>query len=183
MMSRSPARKNGSAYDARSRRRYVMKGIVRTLLVALAVFLFAPAAVAADAKAAAPKAKPAAKPATLVTMTPDELKWVATPASPDDMMAVVRGDAAKGPHTAFHKFKAGFSAPLHRHSADITILVVSGTLIAGAEGGPEKKLPAGSYEYQPHTVAHVTKCDAGSECVIFVVASAKFDILPVEAKK
>jgi quercetin dioxygenase-like cupin family protein len=161
-----------------------MKGVLRTVLVALVVFLFAPAALAEDAKAGATKtkAKPAAK-AALVTMTPDELKWVATPASPDDMMAVVRGDAAKGPHTAFHKFKAGFSAPLHRHSADITILVVSGTLIAGAEGGPEKKLPAGSYEYQPHTVAHVTKCDAGSECVIFVVASAKFDILPVEAKK
>jgi hypothetical protein len=59
-----------------------MKGILRTILVAMAVVLFAPAALAEEAKAGAPKAKPAAKPATIVTMTPDELKWVPTPTQP-----------------------------------------------------------------------------------------------------
>ena len=66
-----------------------MKSILRTTLVALAVAIFAPAALAEEAKAAAPKAKPAAKPATLATMTPDELKWVANPANADVSMAVV----------------------------------------------------------------------------------------------
>jgi hypothetical protein len=32
-------------------------------------------------------------------------------------------------------------------------------------------------------VKHVTKCDTGSECVIFVVASGKFDLAPAEEKK
>jgi len=84
-------------------------------------------------------------------------------------MAVVWGDPAKGPHGAFHKFKPGFTAPLHTHSSDIRFAVISGTMIASAEGGPERKLPPGSYEYEPHTVKHVTKCDAGSAggCVIF----------------
>jgi quercetin dioxygenase-like cupin family protein len=99
------------------------------------------------------------------------------------MMAVVWGDPAKGPHGAFHKFKPGFDAGLHSHSADMRIVVISGTIIAGAEGGAEKKLPPGSYEYQPHGVKHVTKCDAGSGCVIFVTASGKFDLTPAEAKK
>jgi hypothetical protein len=160
-----------------------MKNILRTLLVAVAVVLLAPAALAEEAKAGAPKAKPAAKPATLVTKTPDELKWVANPANADVTMAVAWGDPAKGPHGAFHKFKPGFNAGLHSHSADMRIAVVSGTMIAATEGGPEKKLGPGSYEYQPHGVKHVTKCDTGSECVIFVVASGKFDLLPAEEKK
>jgi anti-sigma factor ChrR (cupin superfamily) len=160
-----------------------MKGIFRTILVALVAVLFAPAAHAEEAKAGALKAKPAATPAALVTMTPDELKWVANPANADVMMAAVWGDPAKGPHGAFHKFKAGFNAGLHTHSADMHIVVVSGTMIATAEGGPEKKLPPGSYEYQPHSVKHVTKCDTGGECVIFVVASGTFDLVPAEEKK
>jgi anti-sigma factor ChrR (cupin superfamily) len=162
-----------------------MKSILRTILVTLAVVLFAPAALAEEAKAGAAKAKPAAKPAALVTMTPDELKWVPNPANAEVLIAVTWGDPATGPHAAFHKFKPGWAAPLHTHSADLQIAVVSGTMIAGTEGGPEKKLPPGSYEYQPHTVKHTTKCDAGSAsgCVIFTVANGKFDLVPAEGKK
>lgn len=160
-----------------------MKSILRITLVALAVALFAPAALAEEANAGAPKPKPAAKPAALATMTPDELKWVANPANADVSMAVVWGDPTKGAHGAFHKFKPGFNAGLHTHSADMKLVVVSGTMIAATEGGPEKKLPPGSYEYQPHGVKHVTKCDTGSECIIFVVASGKFDLTPAEGKK
>jgi hypothetical protein len=160
-----------------------MKGILRTILVALVLVLFAPAALAEEAKAGAGKAKPAAESAMLVTMTPDELKWVPNPANADVMMAVVWGDPAKGPHGAFHKFKAGFDAGLHTHSSDMRIAVISGTMIAATEGGPERKLPPGSYEYQPHGVKHVTKCDAASDCIIFVVSSGKFDLKPVEAPK
>ena len=160
-----------------------MKSILRNILVALAVALFAQAALAEEAKAGAPKVKHAATPAKLVTMTPDELKWVANPANADVSMAVVWGDPMKGAHGAFHKFKPGFNAGLHTHSADMKLVVVSGTMITATEGGPEKKLPPGSYEYQPHGVKHVTKCDTGSECVIFVVASGKFDLTPAEGKK
>lgn len=159
-----------------------MKILLKGALLACTLVFLAPTTRAAEAKAGAPKAKPA-KTAALVTMTPDDLKWVANPANADVMMAVVWGDPAKGPHGAFHKFKPGFDAGLHTHSADMRIVVVSGTIIAGTEGGAEKKLPPGSYEYQPHGVKHVTKCDAGSGCVIFVTASGKFDLTPAEAKK
>jgi quercetin dioxygenase-like cupin family protein len=161
----------------------VMQKFLRAVLPLLAVALFAPALLAEGAKAGATKAKPAAKAPAFVTMTPDDLKWVVNPADADVSMAVVWGDPAKGPHAAFHKFKAGWAAPLHTHSADMQIAVISGTVIAGAEGGPERKLPPGSAEYQPHTVRHVTKCDAGSECVIFVVANKAFDLKPAGAKK
>jgi quercetin dioxygenase-like cupin family protein len=159
------------------------EGVVRTVLVALVVVLFNPLFFAEEAKAGATKAKPAAKAGGLVTKTPDELKWVPNPANADVQMTVVWGDPAKGAHGAFHKFKAGFNAGLHSHSSDIRIAVVSGTIITGPEGGPEKKLPAGSYEYQPHGVKHVTKCDAASECVIFAMSSGKFDLTPAEEPK
>lgn len=156
-----------------------MKGILKATGVALVVVLCGPVVLAEDAKTGATKAKAA----SLVTKTPDEMTWVANPANADVLMAVVWGDPAKGPHGAFHKFKAGFDAGLHTHSSDMRIAVVSGTLIAGAEGGPERKLPAGSYEFQPHGVKHVTKCDPASACVIFVVSSGKFDLIPGDAKK
>ena len=153
-----------------------MKNILKAASVALAVSVSASVAFADDAK-------PAAKTAALVTIAADELKWVPNPANPDVQMAVVWGDPAMGPHTTFHKFKAGFDAGVHSHSSDMGIAVISGTLIAGPAGGPEKKLPAGSYEFQPHGVKHTTKCDASGPCVIFVSASGKFDLTPADAAK
>jgi quercetin dioxygenase-like cupin family protein len=149
----------------------------RALVLCLAAVVAAGTAAAAKAKSA--KAKPA-----LVTKTPDELKWVPNPAAPDSIsMAAVSGDPDKGAHAAFHKFKAGFAVPLHTHSSDIRFAVISGTMNVAPEGGPEKKLPPGSYVFQPHGVKHTTKCEAGSDCVIFTTASGKFDVIPAEAKK
>lgn len=163
-----------------------MKNLLKGILVASVVVLFSPGALAEEAKAGAAKAKPGAKAAKLVATTPDELKWVPNPGAPNDVqMAVVRGDWEKGAHSAFHKFKAGFKAPLHTHSSDLQLAVISGTMITSTEGGPEKKLPPGSYEFQPHTVKHTTACDAASAdgCVIFAVSSGKFDLIPAEEKK
>jgi quercetin dioxygenase-like cupin family protein len=158
-----------------------MKTFLRSVLAACALSLLASAALADDAKTAAkPKA---AKSGGIVTTTPDQLKWVGNPASADVSMAVLWGDPAKGAHGAFHKFKAGFDAGLHSHSSDMRLAVVSGTVIGGAEGEPEKKLPPGSYEFQPHGVKHVTKCDPASDCVVFVVSSGKFDLIPAAAPK
>ena len=58
-----------------------MKNTLKTILLALAVVLFAPAALAEDAKAAAPKAKPAAKPATKPDAKSDEAKKAAPAAT------------------------------------------------------------------------------------------------------
>jgi anti-sigma factor ChrR (cupin superfamily) len=163
----------------KTKKERLMKTLLKVCGVTLVVVLVGVVAFAGDTKSGATTAKPAA----LVTKTPDELKWVANPANAAVSMAVLWGDPAKGPHGAFHKFKAGFDAGLHTHSSDMRVVVVSGTLIAAAEGGPERKLTSGSYEFQPHGVKHVTKCDPASECVIFVVSSGKFDLIPADAKK
>src|SRR5262249_47968043 len=119
-----------------------------------------------------------------VMMTPDQMKWVPNPDAQGVMTATAWGDPAKGAHGAFHKFPAGFTAPLHTHSSDLRAVVISGTMVQSGEDGKETKLTAGSYFYQPNTWKHVTKCDAGSECVVFVISTGKFDLKPVgEAKE
>lgn len=118
-----------------------------------------------------------------IGFAPDQMKWVPNPAAPGVMTAVVWGDADKGPHSAFHKFVAGFSAPVHTHSANTRIVVLSGTMSLAGQDGKEMKFGAGSFYTQPNTFPHVTKCLPGSECVIYVDADAKWDLKPLEAKK
>src|SRR5438552_13804852 len=163
-----------------------MRGLLR---IALSTALVSAAAVtalaAAEARPAAAKSsgmmsKMGRKP---VMMTPDQLKWVPNPGPPEVKMATVWGDSSKGPHGAFHKFPAGFTSPLHTHSSDLRIVVISGTMAVAGEDGKETKLPPGSYFFEPNTWKHVTKCEARSECVAFVTANGKFDLKPAEEKK
>ncbi len=136
---------------------------------------------AAEKEKAAPK--PAAKKAVFVLA--GDMKWEPTPGAPPEVKGVtVYGDPTKGPYGGIQKFPPGFSAPLHTHSSDMHAVVISGTFVVGPEGGPENRLTAGSYEFIPSTYKHTTKCDTGSECVVFVETHGKFDVKMVgEAKK
>ena len=149
------------------------KAIVCSTLVALA-------AVSAAAQPAAQVAPAAAAKANLVAAS--ELKWVDVPGTPAKM-ATVKGDAAKGPHASFVKLPAGFSAPLHSHSADHHVAVVAGTLTETPEGGAAKKLGPGSWFEFTGKKKHVTTCDAGADCVLFIVAKGAWDLVPAEPAK
>ena len=111
-----------------------------------------------------------------------ELKWVDVPDTPAKM-ATVKGDAAKGPHASFIKLPGGFSAPLHSHSADHDVVVVAGTLTLTPEGGAAKKLGPGSWFEFTGKKKHVTTCDAGADCVLFIAAKAAWDLVPAQAAK
>lgn len=114
-----------------------------------------------------------------ITLTPDQLKWAPNAAAPEVKTATVWGDPEKGAHGAFHKFPAGFSAPLHTHSGNGKIVVVSGTMAMAGEDGKEMKFPAGSFYTQPNTFKHTTKCLAGADCVAYYESDAKWDLKPV----
>ena len=148
------------------------KAFVLTVLTALAAGSLL-AAQATAAKTAAAQGK-----ATLVGA--DELKWVEIPGTPAKM-ATVKGDSAKGAHSSFVKLPAGFSAPLHHHTADHHVAVVSGTLVLTPEGGAAKTMPAGAWFEFTGKKKHVTACGAGSDCVLFVVGSGPWDLVPAEA--
>lgn len=106
-----------------------------------------------------------------------DLKWTDVPDNPGVKTAVVQGDSAKGPHHSFIKLPAGFSVPLHHHSADHYVTVISGTMVFEADG-QEHKLGAGSYFAYTGKEKHTTKCEAGSDCVLFLDARGKWDVVP-----
>lgn len=148
----------------------------RLMLAAAFVFALTLSASAAEpAKPAAP-----AHPATSVLVPVGELKWNDVPDFPGVKIAAVHGDPNQGPAHFFIKLPAGFSAPLHFHDPDHWAAVVSGTLLLMPEGGAEKTLPAGSGFGFTGKKKHTTTCAAGADCVLFVDARSKWDVIPVK---
>ena len=122
-------------------------------------------------------------PAKPVIMPAADMKWVDAPNAPAGVKEVVLwGDPTKGRFGVLEKFPAGFSAPLHWHSATLRLVIISGTVIHGPEGKPEVRLGAGSYLVDPAGYKHTTACDKASECVFFMEGDGKFDIVPADKK-
>ena len=153
-----------------------MKGCGIACVGALVALSLSSTAFAEAAKAKAPAAGKA------VLWAAGDLKWVDVPNFPVKM-AVLWGDPAKGAHGALHKFPAGFEAPLHHHTANHHVIVVSGTVTMTPEGEAAKTLGPGSYFSFTGMKKHTTKCEAGSECVLFVDCAGPWDIVLADAKK
>jgi hypothetical protein len=144
----------------------------RNVLAFAVSFLLAVSALAQSAKAPVP-------------MTPNDLKWtdLDPTGAPGVKIADLWGNHATGAFGSFIKFPAGFAAPLHTHTNDVKIVVVSGTFIQGPEGKPEFRLGPGSYLMQPGgSYRHTTSCDQASECLFFAESNGAFDLKPVPAK-
>lgn len=109
-------------------------------------------------------------------MNVDDIKFSMIPGFFGVYSATVEGDALNGPHHAFMKFDPGFSAPMHYHNADHYVAVLKGTMIFTV-GGVEYKLPAGSYFSFVNKEPHATKCEMGSECLLFLDARGSWDIV------
>ena len=111
-----------------------------------------------------------------------DLKWVDAPDSPAPgvKMAVVQGDPSKGASHFFVKLPAGFSAPLHHHTPDHYVAVVTGTATYNVDG-KDYTLPPGSYFSFTGKKQHTTKCNEGADCVFFVDARGKWDLIVAKA--
>jgi quercetin dioxygenase-like cupin family protein len=117
-----------------------------------------------------------------VMVTPEELKWVDVPESGGVQVASVSGDVFKGAYSAFAKIPAGQKHPLHTHTSETKLVVVSGTFLIGPEGGPEKKMGPGSYAVIPGGMKHTSSCAEGAPCLLFQEGPGKFDMKPVGEK-
>ena len=111
-----------------------------------------------------------------------DLIWVqlAPQMDPGIRIADVWGDHTKTGFGAFLEFPAGFLSPLHTHTNDIKIVVISGTYTQAPEGKPAVRLGPGSYAFQPGgNYKHVSGCDKASKCELFIESTGPFDLLPV----
>jgi anti-sigma factor ChrR (cupin superfamily) len=144
---------------------------VRQNLVGV-VFVLATACVTQVASGTAGAETPVVQPAA-------DLKWndLDPVGAPGVKVATLWGDLAKGPFGALLKLPPGFAAPLHTHTHDIRLVIVSGTYIQAPKGKPEFRLGPGSYLMQPGgNYQHTTSCDQTSECLFFAESEGAFDL-------
>jgi len=119
---------------------------------------------------------------TAIVVPSADLKWsdLDPVGAPGVKVATLWGDLAKGPFGATLKLPAAFAAPLHTHTNDFKIVIISGTFLQAPKGQPEFRLGPGSYLLQPGgDYQHTTSCDKASDCVFLVESEGAFDLLPV----
>lgn len=130
--------------------------------------------------AGADAAEAAARQTTPVALAPAALDWQPVPLVAGMMFARVLGPA-DGPQARFVKMPANAKLPLHKHTATVRVVVVSGTYVYGLQGEPEKRYEAGSFIVTPGGVPHVAGCSEA--CLYYEDVDAKPDFIPVAAAK
>ena len=128
---------------------------------------------------------PSSAASRLIVMPAGDLKWAdLDPGIPGSKMVDLWGNHTSGAFGAFIRLPAGFSAPLHTHTHDMKVVILSGTYIQAPEGKPEFRLGPGSYFMQPGgDYRHTTRCDQAADCVFFVESQGAFDLHLAEPDK
>lgn len=111
----------------------------------------------------------------------EAIKWEDGPAKGTHVAALWGGMAKGGRYGALLKFDAGLMHPLHRHTQDLKIVVISGTFVHKDENGSESKLGPGSYLMQAGGRKHSSGCAPGADCEFFMSSSDKFDMIMEDA--
>ncbi len=133
-----------------------------TLVIALAAALFSAASVLAG------------ETGNSVVLAKADLKW--TVGGAGIASAPVSGDMAKGPCRFFLKYPAGLVTPMHHHTANHHVTVISGTITLTV-GGKEHRLGPGSYFMLADRAAHVARVEGGEDAVFFIQAEGPWDVV------
>lgn len=156
----------------------------RHILLVELMFAMAAAVLAQGSGETKAKSGPKSAASRLVVMPAGDLKWtdLDPTGAPGVKIATLWGDHTKGAYGAFFKLPAGFAVPLHTHTHDIKVVIVSGTYVQGPEGRPEFRIGPGSYFMQPGgNYRHTTSCDKASDCVFYAESPGAFDLQVVDA--
>lgn len=126
--------------------------------------------------AGAGAAEGAAGPPTPVALTPAALEWQPVPLVAGMAFARVSG-SADGAQARFVRIPANARLPLHKHTATVRVVVVSGTYVYRLQGEPERRYEAGSFIVTPGGLPHVAGC--AEACLYFEEVDARPDFIPV----
>ena len=106
----------------------------------------------------------------------ESIKWEDGPVKGVRVASLWGGMSKGGKYGALLKFDGGIIHPLHSHTKDLKIVVISGTFVHTSEGGTETRLGPGSYLLQAGGRKHISGCAPGPECEFFMTSSGKFDM-------
>ena len=107
-----------------------------------------------------------------------DLKWTELAERKGMQFAVLTGNPGSGAYTQLRKVPPGTSNPLHRHSSELTNVVISGVWYTGADDSSARDFGPGSVVVMPADWPHVSGCRAGSECVFYQEGEGRFDYKP-----
>lgn len=110
-----------------------------------------------------------------VVLSKSDLKWT-TMGNTGIASAPVSGEMGKGPCRFFLKYPAGLVTPLHHHTANHHVTVISGTITLTV-GGKEHRLGPGSYFMLGDKAPHVAKVEGNEDAVFFIEAEGPWDVV------
>ena len=103
------------------------------------------------------------------------LKWKAMGNS-GVAAAPVSGDMDKGPSRFFLKYPAGLVTPMHQHTANHHVTMISGSITLTV-GGKEHRLGPGDYFMLADRATHTAKVEGKEDAVFFIQADAPWDVV------
>jgi quercetin dioxygenase-like cupin family protein len=116
----------------------------------------------------------------MVTLDPQKLEFIAIPDMPAcATAAILRGNPRFGAAWVLLKLASGCEVPWHWHSANETLLVISGRGAVSMKDGPPLRFLPGAYASLPSHHQHKASCSR--TCLLFNSADAAFDIHYVDA--
>jgi len=140
----------------------------RPLRLSLLAVIPAALAIAADGK------PPAMEEAMVVHLK--DAKWSApkAPEIPPGAMGSPIASDPNGPNIGYAKFPAGYTFPMHWHSATESTSLVSGK-ITFTSAGKSHELEPGSYIVIPPRTPHMARCAPGADCILLTRRSGPVD--------
>ena len=116
----------------------------------------------------------------MITLNPQTLKFTPIPDMPGcASAAILRGNPRFGPAWVLLKLASGCRVPWHWHTANETLLVISGYGTVAMKDGPPLLFVPGAYASLPSHHMHRARCS--HTCLLFNGADAAFDIHYVDA--
>jgi quercetin dioxygenase-like cupin family protein len=114
-------------------------------------------------------------PQPMVTLNPYSLEFTPIPDMPGcATAAILRGNPRSEPAWVLLKLGSGCRVPWHWHTANETLVVISGRGRLEMKDGPPLDFVPGAYASLPSRHAHQAICSR--ECLLFNGADAPFDV-------
>ena len=102
-----------------------------------------------------------------------------SPLVPGVSSAVVWGDTAQGPFGGFTKFRPGFDAGMHTHTADVLVVVLRGAYLYRDDAGA-KRVGPGDFIRIPGGHKHWSGGDRKEGALFYQQTFGKFDLIPAK---
>jgi mannose-6-phosphate isomerase-like protein (cupin superfamily) len=110
-----------------------------------------------------------------VVLSKADLKWVAMGNS-GVAAAPVSGDMGKGPCRFFLKYPVGLVTPMHHHTANHHVTMISGAITLTV-GGKEHRLGPGDYFMLADQATHIGKVEGKEDAIFFIQAEGPWDVV------